>query len=73
MAICTPNGVIARSEATWQSQCTDRREISIERHFLEIATASSKPRNDRIGGIPLDGFRVIWQKILCRGPGCVLY
>ena len=41
-----PNRVIARSEATWQSQGTDGREISGERYFPEIATASSKPRND---------------------------
>ena len=43
-----PNRVIARSEATWQSLGTDGRDISTERYFPEIATASAGPRNDRI-------------------------
>ena len=34
---------------TRKSQGSNGREISVERYFPEIATASSKPRNDKPG------------------------
>ena len=58
----------------WQSQGTDRLEILGKRYFPEIATASSKPRNDKFESVTPN--RVIarseatWQSVLLAvGPG----
>ena len=65
----SPNRVIARSEATWQSLGSIVRLKCSENRCHEIATASSKPRNDSmIGGTyPITKNSILSDGVLCVG------